>query len=278
MTGKTRVLSTVSEEDTAKNLSTHGAYNRGMSAAVFAPVDVPEGLLIAVSERGAAPAGTPSPTEFLARRFAVALGVPDVPIVRATQVHGREVIAVRERPARGETVLAGSGDALVTRLSGVALVVQTADCVPVLLAAPDAAAAIHAGWRGAAADVVGGAAEALLARTADPASVRAWLGPAIGSCCYEVGGEVASQFARDFVSSSSNGRSILDILPPQRAGARPRERASSFSGVSVAFSCPRIKPVGPPAVRGDSLLRSAHLIDVLTMLLRAVSETIPFGP
>ncbi len=230
MTGKTRVLSTVSEEDTAKNLSTHGAYNRGMSAAVFAPVDVPDGVLIAVSERGAAPAGTPSPTEFLARRFAVALGVPDVPIVRATQVHGREVIAVRERPARGETVLAGSGDALVTRLSGVALVVQTADCVPVLLAAPDAAAAIHAGWRGAAADVVGGAAEALLARTADPASVRAWLGPAIGSCCYEVGGEVASQFARDFVSSSSNGRFRLDL----HAVVRSQLEAAGLSSRNIA--------------------------------------------
>ncbi|HEU5250847.1 MAG TPA: peptidoglycan editing factor PgeF, partial [Thermoanaerobaculia bacterium] len=182
-----------------------------MPAAVFAPVDAPERVLIAVSERGAAPAGTPSPTEFLARRFAGALGVPDLPIVRATQVHGREVIAIRDRPAQGETVDAGSGDAMVTRLSGVALVVQTADCVPLLLAAPDAVGAVHAGWRGAVANVAGAAVEALLAPTADPASVRAWLGPSIGPCCYEVGGEVAAQFAADFVRASSSGRPRLDL-------------------------------------------------------------------
>lgn len=211
MTGKTRVLSTVLEEDTAKNLSTRGAYNRAMPLPLFVARDAPAGILAAVSERGVAPEGTASPTEFLARRFARELGVPDLPLVRATQVHGRRVVTVEERPAPGETVDAGACDALVTRLAGVGLVVQTADCVPVMLAAPDAVGVIHAGWRGVAANVAGAAAEALLGLTEDRASIRAWLGPAIGLCCYEVGGEVAAQFAGDFVRASCEGRYRLDL-------------------------------------------------------------------
>ena len=182
-----------------------------MPRALFVARDRTEGVLAAFSERGVVPQATPSPTELLARRFAREVGVPDVPIVRATQVHGRRVVEIEARPAPGEVVDAGECDALVTRLSGVALVVQTADCVPVLLSGPGALGAVHAGWRGAAANVTGEAAEAFLGLTHDPRSVRAWLGPAIGSCCYEVGGEVAARFARDFVRASCDGRYRLDL-------------------------------------------------------------------
>jgi hypothetical protein len=217
MTGKTRVLSTVSEEDTVKNLSMQGVKRSPVPSAVFLAADAPDGVLAAVSERGTAPEGTPSPTEFLARRFAAELGVPDLPLVRATQVHGRHVVTVEERLGPGETVDAGACDALVTRLPGVGLVVQTADCVPVLLAASDAVGAVHAGWRGAASNVVGAGAEALFAITEDPGSVRAWLGPAIGACCYEVGGEVASQFGGEFARSSDDGRLRLDLAAVVRS-------------------------------------------------------------
>jgi YfiH family protein len=211
MTGKTRVLSSVSEEDTAKNLSTRIGENDGMPRALFVAPEAPDGVLVAFSERGVAPGDTPSPTAHLARRFAVEVGVPETPIVRATQVHGRHVVEIESLPRPGEVVDAGECDALVTRVPGVALVVQTADCVPVLLAAPDAVGAIHAGWRGAAADVVGAGAEAFLRLTREPESVRAWLGPAIRSCCYEVGGEVAARFAGDFVRASCDGRFRLDL-------------------------------------------------------------------
>lgn len=188
-----------------------------MSTPLFALRDPTAGALVAVSERGVAPAGAPSPTEFLARRFAVLLGVPDLPLVRATQVHGGRVVEVEERPAPGETADAGPCDALVTRLAGVGLVVQTADCVPVLLVASDAIGAVHAGWRGAATNVVGAAAEALLGRTDDPESVRARLGPAIGACCYEVRGEVAARFADEFLHASGDGCYRLDLPKVVRA-------------------------------------------------------------
>jgi YfiH family protein len=204
--------------------------NADVPNAVFVAIDPPEGVIAAVSERGVAPPGTESPTEFLARRFTVELGVADLPLVRATQAHGRRVVEVEESPAPGETADAGSCDALVTRLAGVGLVVQTADCVPVLLVASDAIGAVHAGWRGAAANVAGGAAEALLGLTDDPGSVRAWLGPAIGPCCYEVGEEVAAQFIGQFARAADGGRHRLDlpaVVRSQLEGAGiPRERIS----------------------------------------------------
>ncbi|HMA18139.1 MAG TPA: polyphenol oxidase family protein, partial [Thermoanaerobaculia bacterium] len=182
-----------------------------MPRAIFVAREAPQGVLAAFSERGVAPEGTPSPTEHLARRLADEVGIPDIPIVRATQVHGRRVVEIESRPHPGEVADAGECDALLTHLSGVALVVQTADCVPVLLAAPDAVGAIHAGWRGAVADVVGAAAATFLRLTREPESVRAWIGPAIRSCCYEVGGDVAAQFAGDFVRASGDGRYRLDL-------------------------------------------------------------------
>jgi polyphenol oxidase len=188
-----------------------GVKSSPLSSLLFRAADVSEGILAAISERGTAPRGVELPTSYLARRLADSLGAPDLPLVRATQVHGNRVVTVERRPARGETVDAGACDALVTGLAGVGLVVQTADCVPVLLASSDAVGAVHAGWRGAAANVAGAGVGSLLAITAEPGSIRAWLGPAIGPCCYEVGAEVAELFAPDFVRATARGKVHLDL-------------------------------------------------------------------
>jgi YfiH family protein len=185
--------------------------NADVPNAVFVAIDRPDGVIAAVSERGAVPPETPSPTAVLARRFADSLGYPELPLARATQVHGARVVIVEETPAAGEVVDAGPCDALVTLLPGVGLVVQTADCVPVMLAGRDVVGTAHAGWRGAAANVAGAAAETLLSLTGDSGSVRAWLGPSIGACCYEVGGEVAERFADRFRRPSERGRFLLDL-------------------------------------------------------------------
>ncbi len=81
----------------------------------------------------------------------------------------------------------GEADALTTREVGLALAVATADCVPVIVAGEERLAAIHAGWRGIAARIVPKTLDRM--RTSD--ELTAWLGPAIGSCCYEVGRDVA---------------------------------------------------------------------------------------
>jgi hypothetical protein len=184
---------------------------------IFAPADPPEGLVVAFSGRGTAPAGDPSPTAFLASRLARALSLDGTPIVRATQVHGARAVSVGEVPPRGSLWDAGECDVLATDRPGVALAVQTADCVPILLAADGAVATAHAGWRGAAAGAARSAVRAMKELGAPPGSIRAWLGPSIGRCCYEVGGEVAAQFAGEFLRASCGGRFHLDLPAVNRA-------------------------------------------------------------
>lgn len=111
----------------------------------------------------------------------------ELPVAQARQIHSDRVL-----PARPGHV--GEGDALWTDRRGLALSVITADCVPLVLASSDRRriAAVHAGWRGIVAGVVERTVEAL----GVPADeLEAWIGPAIGICCYEVGEEVAGQVA-----------------------------------------------------------------------------------
>ena len=170
---------------------------------VFQPAARPKGLVVAFSGRGHAPEGEETPTAWLSRRFSRALGLDGTPIHWAHQVHGSDAVAVL---ASGrDEINVGRCDALATALPGTALVVQTADCVPILLAAPSAVGAAHAGWRGSARNVAAGAVRALESLGAPPATQRAWIGPAIGPCCYEVGGDVAAQFAGDFVRAGCGG-------------------------------------------------------------------------
>jgi hypothetical protein len=174
--------------------------------------------IAAFSRRGDAPEGSASATAHLARRLAAAIGHPRLPIARGTQVHGTAVLPVRETIDEGETRLIGEGDILVTARSGVALVVQTADCVPILLRSSSGIAAVHAGWRGTAARAAAQGVRALARESGEsPASFRAILGPSIGACCYEVGGEVAAAFAGEFVRRECGGKFRLDLRSANRA-------------------------------------------------------------
>jgi polyphenol oxidase len=88
-------------------------------------------------------------------------------------------------------------DAAWTSQRGVAVVVQAADCLPVLFSLRDgrAVAAAHAGWRGLAAGVLQATVQALCAGTgAAPADVIAWMGPCIGPRQFEVGADVLAAF------------------------------------------------------------------------------------
>ena len=116
------------------------------------------------------------------------------------------------------------GDALITDRAGLAISVRTADCYPILLADPAtrAVAAVHAGWRGTAAQVV----HETLARMqqefgTQPADLYAAIGPGIGECCYEVGADVARQFGRSSAGhidlAAANRRQLLDAgVVPER--------------------------------------------------------------
>jgi YfiH family protein len=184
---------------------------------VFTPMGAPAGVLVAFSGRGAAPAGESSPTGFLGRRFASALGLDGIPLVRATQVHGNRTVAIRETPSQGEVHDAGECDALATNLAGVGLIVQTADCVPIVLAGLRAVGVVHSGWRGSAKNAAAAGVAALVALGERPERLRAWLGPSIGACCYEVGGEVAAQFAGELVRGRCGGGFLLDLRAANRS-------------------------------------------------------------
>jgi len=129
-------------------------------------------------------------------KFAAAVAAKQMTLVTLRQIHS-DVIHVVAAPAAD----APKADALATRTPGLLLGVQTADCVPILLAdtRQRAVAAIHAGWRGTLARI---AVKALGRMRMEfgtrPRDVVAALGPAIGRCCYEVGPEVTQAFAAQF--------------------------------------------------------------------------------
>jgi hypothetical protein len=92
---------------------------------------------------------------------------------------------------------APEGDALISDRAGILVGVKTADCVPILLvdSSIQVVAAIHAGWRGSAENIVAAAVSELTVRwKTRPGDLRAAIGPSIGVCCYEVGPEVAHRF------------------------------------------------------------------------------------
>jgi len=147
----------------------------------------------------------------------------------------RQVHSNRVREARPG--LCGTGDVMVSHRSDLALTVFTADCVPVLLAGPSRQAAAHAGWRGIVAGVVDAALDAV---AASPERVVAWIGPAIGPCCYEVGNEVADliegKAAAPVRSPGSGARPHID-LPGSVAALLRRAGVRDIRNLSTCTSC-----------------------------------------
>ena len=106
------------------------------------------------------------------------------------QVHGTRVVQAGSAEfAEGRP----EADAIVANRPGDICVVQTADCLPILLCSTDGReiAAIHGGWRGLAAGVIEATTAAMNAAAAD---LIAWFGPAISQRAYEVGDEVRAAF------------------------------------------------------------------------------------
>jgi polyphenol oxidase len=117
-------------------------------------------------------------------------GMKDLVLFR--QVHSTTVVTLTNRH---DVSVAVEADAMVTNRRDQLLGILTADCAPVLLADPEAGviAAAHAGWKGAAGGILYATVMGMVALGADPARIRAAIGPTISGANYEIGPDTAAQ-------------------------------------------------------------------------------------
>ena len=133
------------------------------------------------------------------------------PLVALRQIHSdliHRVDGVREQPL--------AGDGLISDTPKLVLGVQTADCLPVILADAKrrAIGVFHAGWRGTVKRIVEkGVGEMRKHFCSDPRNLVAAIGPGVQGCCYEVGAEVRTKFESQFAYGSSLFREVKESDP-----------------------------------------------------------------
>jgi polyphenol oxidase len=200
------------------------------------------------------------------RRLATVLGLAGLPWATVRQVHSAQVVeARRDRlgagPPEARPPLA-EADGLVAGETGMVLAVLVADCVPLLLADPEAGvvAALHAGWRGLVAGVVERGVAAFSRRGGRPAAAVALVGPAIGPCCYEVGPEVADAVVGRYPAAAATTREGRLAVDTAAAAVQALERAG-LGEVRAAGECTSHQPERFFSYRRDGVTgRQAGLI------------------
>ena len=165
-----------------------------------------------------------------------ALGFSTEKLVLANQIHTDIVRVVTEKDCLGSLSHRDypECDALVTNTPGVALVVFTADCTPILFYDPvtGAVGAAHAGWRGTASGIAAKTVEAMVAAFGcKPENIRAAIGPNIGACCFETDRDVPEamlsalgQDAKPYISQANKKFRVdlkgLNALWLRRSGVK----------------------------------------------------------
>lgn len=204
---------------------------------------------------------TPAP-EVLAnvQLLAASIGFDAAALRQVNQVHGARVVdgaTLESAAARVEAdalvLHAGSTDAVAARAVGV----RVADCVPVLVGSrgDGAVAAIHAGWRGVVAGVVGAALREL-----GGGERVAAIGPCIGPCCFEVGADVAAQIAAAcgdprVVAERNGDKALVDL----RRAVRAQLAADGVTDVEDVPGCTRCEPARFFSYRRDGAKSGRHL-------------------
>ncbi len=165
--------------------------------------------------RGSAPVGLDEPALARAagaevhRRFG-----REVAVLYAMQEHSRLAFTFSAaKPLEPGPHFVGHCDALLTAEPWTALVVRTADCLPVAIAGGGAVAMVHAGWRGLASDILGAVVGRLRAEFGVSADgLDAAVGVGIGPCHYRVGSEVIAALDRNPVSDGGwRGDGVADL-------------------------------------------------------------------
>ena len=195
---------------------------------------------------------------------AAAMAVDPENVARLHQVHRADVVVA----GHGSRAPWPSADVQVTADSGIALAVQTADCLPILLADPrtGAVGAAHAGWRGLAVRVPEVAVQALARQFgARPSDLVVAIGPAIGACCYEVGLDVRDAFRADGFDDGDLARWFFDEPQPNAVNpsmpALSRARRSGqwfFDGYAAARHQLERAGVPPDRIHIAALCTASH--------------------
>ncbi|MBK8172400.1 MAG: peptidoglycan editing factor PgeF [Sandaracinaceae bacterium] len=197
------------------------------------------------------------------RVLARAVGYDAARLFETAQVHGRavRVIGANENPAE---VRREEADALVTNVRDVAIGVRVADCLPLLLADPKAGVvgAVHAGWRGAAANIVGASLDAMASLGASPADIVASIGPHIRSCCFEVGDEVVDALGKvahrvEFVDATQGPKPHVNLS--RVVSAQLQARGVLATGIDEVEGCTRCDAARFFSYRRDGKASGRHL-------------------
>lgn len=115
-------------------------------------------------------------------------------LVCIQQVHGSRILAAKDvqKDSKGDGLILSNGDGA----TGVS--VLTADCVPLLMIAPEHLILLHVGWKGLARGIVNKGAKILKDFYGGLENIKIWFGPHIKQCCYEVGNDVLEALGRIF--------------------------------------------------------------------------------
>ena len=186
-------------------------------------------------------------------QVAHAMGLDAAHLVRVHQVHGASVVVRRrgERPATGEPL--PDADIALSDDPSIALAIQTADCVPLLIAdrRTGAVAAAHAGWRGLAARVPLAAVRALGdAFVSRPRDLIVAIGPSICAQKYEVDARVRDTFA-------ATGSSHVELARWFLPGTRPQHW--QFDGWRAAVDQLQHAGVAAHDIHAATLCTATHL-------------------
>jgi polyphenol oxidase len=144
-------------------------------------------------------------------------GDPRFPMVTLRQIHSSAIRRVTATDAAdGDAPGCTKADGMMTDEPGILLAIQTADCIPVLIADRKrrAVAGFHAGWRGTLKRIVeNGMGRMRLEFGSKPEDLVAAIGPGIGGCCYAVGEEVRGEFESQFAYAAELFREVYDADP-----------------------------------------------------------------
>ena len=156
-------------------------------------------------------------------------------------------------PDNAQAVGAIEADAQVTSHAGVALGVFAADCLPVLLADPEAGiiGAAHCGRKGLQQGVIGAAVELMERKGARPERIVATLGPRICGDCYETGDEIADEFDAQFPGSFALTR---------------------FGGTGIDIAAAALSELAQAGVARDNIIESRPRVSAATQYLSEDAE------